>query len=56
MTLAAATASGQSVASEQPDSVDIRQLESTLMEALHARDRQQLELLLAPDYVLRGRP
>jgi putative salt-induced outer membrane protein YdiY len=56
MTLAAVTASAQSVAPEQPGSVEIHRLESTLVEALHARDRQRLESLLASDYVLRGTP
>ncbi len=46
----------QSAAAAQPDEADIRRLESSLAEALHGRDRQRLESLLAADYVLRGAP
>ena len=52
----AVSASAQNPPLEQPDAVDIRLLESSLAEALHARDRQRLESLLAADYVLRGAP
>jgi putative salt-induced outer membrane protein YdiY len=55
-TLVALTASAQSAGPAQADAVDIRLLESTLVEAMHARDRQRLESLLAADYVLRGAP
>lgn len=55
-TLLALTASAQSASPSQPDAVDVRLLELTLVEAMHARDRQRLESLLAPDYVLRGAP
>jgi putative salt-induced outer membrane protein YdiY len=55
-TLAAVTASAQSVVAGQPDSGEVRLLESALVEALHARDRQRLGSLLASDYVLRGTP
>jgi putative salt-induced outer membrane protein YdiY len=55
-TLLAVPASAQNVARAQPDVVEIDRLESTLVEALHARDRQRLESLLAADYVLRGAP
>lgn len=56
ITLAFATASAQSVVSEQIDTVDVRLLESTLVEAMHARDRERLESVLAADFVLRGAP
>ena len=56
MTLAGATGSAQGVAGEQSDTADIRRLESTFFEALHARDRPRLESLLAADYVLRAAP
>jgi hypothetical protein len=52
----AVSASAQSASGEQSDSVDVRLLELSLVEALHARDRQRLEALLAQDYVLRGTP
>jgi putative salt-induced outer membrane protein YdiY len=54
--LAAVQASAQSAAPAQPDPADVRLLESSLAEALHARHRQRLESLLAADYVLRGAP
>jgi hypothetical protein len=54
--LAAVGASAQGPPAEAPDTVDIRRLESTLAEALHARDRARLDWLLAADYVLRGAP
>ncbi|MGE0703115.1 MAG: DUF481 domain-containing protein [Vicinamibacterales bacterium] len=49
---------GMSTAAQVPngDAADIRALEATLLEALHARDREGLEHLLAMDYVLRGVP
>jgi hypothetical protein len=34
----------------------IHQMERTLADAMHTRDRRQLEQLLAADYVLRGAP
>jgi putative salt-induced outer membrane protein len=52
----AVSASAQGLTREQPDGVDVRALESSLVKALHARDRQRLESLLAADYVLRGAP
>lgn len=55
-TLAAVAVSARSPAREQPGADDIRRLESSLLEALHARDRRRLESLLAADYVLRGAP
>jgi putative salt-induced outer membrane protein YdiY len=54
--LAAGAASAQSAGPESRDEVEIRRLESALVEAMHARDRQQLDSLLAADYVLRGAP
>jgi hypothetical protein len=47
--LAAVGASAQGPPAEAPDTVDIRRLESTLAEALHARDRARLDWLLAAD-------
>jgi putative salt-induced outer membrane protein YdiY len=54
--LAAAPASAGRTTRDQADAAEIDRLESTLVEALHARDRQRLESLLAADYVLRGAP
>jgi putative salt-induced outer membrane protein YdiY len=48
--------SARAQTAEPSGDVDIRVLESSLFDALHARDRQQLESLLAADYVLRGAP
>jgi putative salt-induced outer membrane protein YdiY len=52
----AVSASAQDVTPEQSGGVDVRALESSLVNALHARDRQRLESLLAAGYVLRGTP
>lgn len=53
--LGATLAAGQDV-SVSERSVDIRAKERALADAMHARDRQRIESLLAPDYVLRGAP
>ena len=50
------SAPAQSATRERAQEVDVYGLESTLADALHGRDRQQLESLLASDYVLRGTP
>ena len=55
-TVVAVSTSAEGATAEQPAMVDIRLLETSLAEALHARDRQRLESLLAADYVLRGVP
>jgi putative salt-induced outer membrane protein len=52
----AMSASARDAARGQADTGAIRLLESSLVEALHARDRQRLDALLAADYVLRGTP
>jgi len=38
------------------DTAEVRARERALTDAMHARDRAGLDLLLAPDYVLRGSP
>ena len=50
------SASAQEEPAARQDVAALRTLESTLAEALHARDRARLDALLAPDFVLRGAP
>jgi putative salt-induced outer membrane protein YdiY len=45
-----------SAAAQASDEADIRAKERALADAMHHRNRPQLELLLAPDYVLRAAP
>jgi putative salt-induced outer membrane protein YdiY len=52
----AISTSADGAARQQTDAEDVRRLESRLVEALHARDRDGLDALLSADNVLRGAP
>ncbi len=56
--LVSLSAPSSALAQEAPTdpSVELRTLERTLADAMHAKDEGRLERLLAPDYVLRGSP
>jgi len=56
--LAAISASSPAVAQEVPSdpAIEFGALERRLADAMHAKDEERLESLLAPDYVLRGSP
>jgi putative salt-induced outer membrane protein YdiY len=57
VTLLTMPVSAQRTGDGENDAADeIRNHERLLADAMHARDRRQLEQLLAPDYVLRGSP
>jgi putative salt-induced outer membrane protein YdiY len=55
-TVSPAWASAQQVTAGPDDAADLREVESALLAALHARDRTRLDALLASDFVLRGAP
>jgi putative salt-induced outer membrane protein YdiY len=54
--LAIASAEAQTAGRATADAPQLRRLERALFDALHGRDRAQLERLLADEFVLRGTP
>ena len=56
ISLATPAALAQTADRQSVDPDEIRALESRLMRAVHGRDHDQLDRLLAADYVLRGSP